>query len=165
MTMSLVSSIPELSMARLRSFEAVSGGSVILFRFSPHRSSKSSNRVSTYFTTAPAAPAGFSRKARKPSRRSHQNSVCRSPPIFTAKRSTRKPTPSVQGGHAAQGRGNVPRYPHQRWPDALSRKHGGEDESRHAARQPHRRGPQRLLTLHRRCWPRRKQYPPLDHRE
>ena len=33
------------------------------------------------------------------------------------------------------------------------------------ARQPHRRGPQRLLAVHRRRRPGREQYPPLDHRE
>ena len=40
-----------------------------------------------------------------------------------------------------------------------------EDEARHAARQPHRRGPQRLVALHRRRRPGREQHPPLDHRE
>ena len=34
-----------------------------------------------------------------------------------------------------------------------------------AARQPHRRGSQRLVALHRRRGPGREQYPPLDHRE
>ena len=33
------------------------------------------------------------------------------------------------------------------------------------ARQPHRRGPQRLVALHRRRRPGREQHPPLDHRE
>ena len=40
-----------------------------------------------------------------------------------------------------------------------------QDEARHAARQPHRRGPQRLVALHRRRRPGREQHPPLDHRE
>ena len=35
----------------------------------------------------------------------------------------------------------------------------------HAARQPHRRGAQRLVAVHRRRRPGREQHPPLDHRE
>ena len=35
----------------------------------------------------------------------------------------------------------------------------------HHARQPHRRGPQRLRAVHRRRRPGREQHPPLDHRE
>ena len=35
----------------------------------------------------------------------------------------------------------------------------------HPARQPHRRGAQRQLALHRRCRAGREQHPPLDHRE
>ena len=40
-----------------------------------------------------------------------------------------------------------------------------QDEARHAARQPHRRGAQRLVAVHRRRGPGREQHPPLDHRE
>ena len=40
-----------------------------------------------------------------------------------------------------------------------------QDEARHEARQPHRRGAQRLVALHRRRRPGREQHPPLDHRE
>ena len=40
-----------------------------------------------------------------------------------------------------------------------------QDEAQHAARQPHRRGAQRLVAVHRRRRPGREQHPPLDHRE
>ena len=40
-----------------------------------------------------------------------------------------------------------------------------EDEAGHAARQPHRRGAQRQLAVHRRRRQGREQHPPLDHRE
>ena len=40
-----------------------------------------------------------------------------------------------------------------------------QDEAQHAARQPDRRSPQRLIAFHRRCRPGREQHPPLDHRE
>ena len=50
-------------------------------------------------------------------------------------------------------------------PDALSRQQARQDEAPHRARQPHRRGAQRLLPVHRRRRPGREQHPPLDHRE
>jgi type I restriction enzyme M protein len=40
-----------------------------------------------------------------------------------------------------------------------------QDEAQHAAGQPHRRGSQRLIAVHRRRRPGREQHPPLDHRE
>ena len=43
--------------------------------------------------------------------------------------------------------------------------HAVQDEARHAARQPHRRGAQRLVAVHRRRRAGREQHPPLDHRE
>ena len=68
--------------------------------------------------------------------------------------------------HRACGRCRVlPGHPLQRRPDALPRQQALEDEAGHAARQPHRRGPQRQLAVHRRRRPGREQHPPLDHRE
>ena len=63
------------------------------------------------------------------------------------------------------GRGAVARHPLQRRADALPRQHGLEDEREVGARQPHRRGPQRLVALHRRRRPGREQHPPLADRE
>ena len=62
--------------------------------------------------------------------------------------------PEYVSGHALQRR-----------PDAVPGQHAVEDEAQHAARQPHRRGAQRLVAVHRRRRPGRKQHPPLDHRE
>ena len=56
-------------------------------------------------------------------------------------------------------------HPFQRRPDALSRQHGDQDEAGRPSRQPHRRGAQRQLALHRRRRPGREQHSPLDHRE
>ena len=62
-------------------------------------------------------------------------------------------------------RGILPGHPLQRRPDAVPRQQAVEDETAHRARQPHRRGAQRQLALHRRRRPGREQHPPLDHRE
>ena len=78
-------------------------------------------------------------------------------------RQGRHARPALQGD--AQGRGALARHPLQRRPDALPRQHGVEDERQVGARQPHRRGPQRLVALHRRRRPGREQHPPLAHRE
>ena len=59
----------------------------------------------------------------------------------------------------------LPGHPLQRRPDALPRQQALEDEAEHPARQPHRRGAQRQLPVHRRRRPGREQHPPLDHRE
>ncbi len=68
--------------------------------------------------------------------------------------------------HRARGRSRVlPRHPLQRRPDALPRQQALEDEAGHAARQPHRRGPQRQLAVHRRRRAGREQHPAVDHRE
>jgi hypothetical protein len=71
--------------------------------------------------------------------------------------------PTLQGH--APGRGTLARHSLQRWPDALPRQHGVEDEPRHPPRQPHRRGPQWLIPLHGRRRPGREQHPPLAHRK
>ena len=55
--------------------------------------------------------------------------------------------------------------PLKRWPDALSRQPALQDEAAHPPRQPHRRGSQRQLPIHRRRRAGREQYPTLDHRE
>ena len=61
--------------------------------------------------------------------------------------------------------GLLARHPLQRRPDAVPRQQALQDEAAHPARQPHRRGAQRQLPLHRRRRPGREQHPPLDHRE
>ena len=61
--------------------------------------------------------------------------------------------------------GVLARHPLERRPDALPGQHAHQDEARHEARQPHRRGAQRLVALHGRRRPGREQHPPLDHRE
>jgi hypothetical protein len=78
-----------------------------------------------------------------------------------------------QGGHArsafrdrARGRCRIqPRHKVERRADAVPGKHAFQDEARHAAGQPHRRGSQRLVAVHRRCRRRRKQCAALDYRE
>ena len=66
----------------------------------------------------------------------------------------------------ARGRpGVLADHPLERRPDAVPGQHALQDEARHAARQPHRRGAQRQLAVHRRRRPGREQHPPLDHRE
>ena len=78
-------------------------------------------------------------------------------------RQGRHARPALQGD--ARGRGALARHPLQRRPDALPRQHGLEDERQVGARQPHRRGAQRLVALHRRRRPGREQHPPLADRE
>ena len=66
----------------------------------------------------------------------------------------------------ARGRSRVlPGDPLQRRPDAVPGQQALQDEAEHRARQPHRRGAQRQLPVHRRRRPGREQHPPLDHRE
>ena len=68
--------------------------------------------------------------------------------------------------HRARGRPRVlAGHPLQRRPDALPGQQALEDEAGLAPRQPHRRGAQRQLAVHRRRRPGREQHPPLDHRE
>jgi type I restriction enzyme M protein len=55
--------------------------------------------------------------------------------------------------------------PLERWTVAVPCEHALKDEAGDGARQSHRRGTQRQLTIYRRCWPGREQHPPLDHRE
>ena len=53
--------------------------------------------------------------------------------------------------HRARGRSRIqPRHPLQRRADAVPGQHAVQDEAQHAARQPHRRGSQRLIAVHRR---------------
>ena len=78
-------------------------------------------------------------------------------------RQGRHARPPLQGD--AQGRGAVAGHPLQRRAAALPRQHGLQDERHVRPRQPHRRGTQRLVALHRRRRPGREQYPPLADRE
>jgi type I restriction enzyme M protein len=65
--------------------------------------------------------------------------------------------------HRARRRPGVfPSHPIQRRPVALPGQHAEQDETGHATRQPHRRGTQRLVAVHRRRRTGREQHPPLD---
>ena len=70
----------------------------------------------------------------------------------------------VPGG-ARRRPGAFAEHPLERRPDDVPGQHAQQDEAGHAAGQPHRRGAQRQLALHRRRRAGRKQHPPLDHRE
>ena len=68
--------------------------------------------------------------------------------------------------HRARRRPRLqPRHPVQRRPATVPRQYVEQDEARHAARQPYRRGTQRQLAHHRRRRTGREQHPALDHRE
>jgi type I restriction enzyme M protein len=71
---------------------------------------------------------------------------------------------SALSSHAPRRRALVS-HAFKRRPDVISRKHGFENEPRDATRQPYRRGPQRLVTLHGRCRPGREQRSALPYRE
>jgi hypothetical protein len=69
--------------------------------------------------------------------------------------------PRLQGD--AQRRGVEPRHPLQRRANALSGEPGQQDERPVEARQPHCRGSQRLVAVHRRRRSGREQHSPLAH--
>ena len=122
--------------------------------------------------TTSSAGRSTRRSRTTPSRRASSTSCSRNPPYGKSWKSDlermggkeRHQGPALP--HRARRRpGVLARHPLERRPDALPGQHALQDEARHEARQPHRRGAQRQLALHRRRRPGREQHPPLDHRE